>query len=381
MGVSTVAKRPKAYKILTGDEQMKKQFSNMGHLNRRNLLQRAVAAGLSVAVVPSSLWAASGELNIYNWDTYIGETTVDTFSAATGANVQYDLFADNEELFAKLKEGNPGYDLIFPSDYMVETMITLDMLVEIDHSKVPNIKNLIQEASFIDPPFNPGLKYGVPYMWGTVGIGYRKSKVPAVPTSWSALFENDELAGRIALLADARVVLGIALKYLGYSMNTRNSDEIAKARDLIIAAKKNIKTFAPDSGQDLLISGEVDLVMEWNGDIISVIAEDDDLAYVVPDEGSVVWMDNICIPKGAPNIENALAFINHIHDPEVNAEIANTIHYATANAAAKKSIAPDDLANPAIYPTDDIVAKCEALVDVGDDARLYDEAWTQVNAG
>ncbi|KRO87443.1 MAG: spermidine/putrescine ABC transporter substrate-binding protein [Proteobacteria bacterium] len=360
---------------------MKKQFSNMGHLNRRNLLQRAVAAGLSVAVVPSSLWAASGELNIYNWDTYIGETTVDTFSAATGANVQYDLFADNEELFAKLKEGNPGYDLIFPSDYMVETMITLDMLVEIDHSKVPNIKNLIQEASFIDPPFNPGLKYGVPYMWGTVGIGYRKSKVPAVPTSWSALFENDELAGRIALLADARVVLGIALKYLGYSMNTRNSDEIAKARDLIIAAKKNIKTFAPDSGQDLLISGEVDLVMEWNGDIISVIAEDDDLAYVVPDEGSVVWMDNICIPKGAPNIENALAFINHIHDPEVNAEIANTIHYATANAAAKKSIAPDDLANPAIYPTDDIVAKCEALVDVGDDARLYDEAWTQVNAG
>jgi spermidine/putrescine transport system substrate-binding protein len=356
----------------------RKPFSNP---SRRSFVKGAAAAGLTVAVLPSTAWAASKQLNVYNWDTYIGERTIDSFTDKSGVKVQYDLYANNEEMFAKLKEGNPGYDLIFPSDYMVETMIALDMLVAVDHSKVPNMKNLIQESSFINPPFNPGLKYGVPYFWGTIGIGYRKSKVDGVPRSWGDLFENDKYKGRIALLADSRAVIGIALKYLGYPMNSINPGEIAKARDLVIRAKKNIKTFAPDSGQDLLISGEVDLVMEWNGDIIGVMEEDKDLDYSVPDEGTMVWVDNICIPKGAPNIDNALAFMNHIHDPQVNAEIANTIHYATSNQAARQFIGKDDLANPAVYPPDSVVAKSEALVDVGKYARLYDEAWTAINAG
>lgn len=352
--------------------------------SRRTVLK----SGLTVALAAPAVGGLAGrafaaeekQLNVYNWDTYIGETTVSDFTSETGINVQYDLYANNEELFAKLKAGNPGYDVIFPSDYMVATMIELGMLVPLDHGKIPNLKNIDPDPNFTNPPFNPGLKYGVPYMWGTIGIGYRKSKVDGVPDSWAVIFDSDKYAGRISLLADQRAMIGLALKYLGYSMNTTNEDEIAEARDLLIKAKKNIKAFAPDAGQDMLLSGEVDLAVEWNGDIVQVMGEDDDLSYIVPKEGALVWMDNICIPTGAPHPDNAHAFINFIHDAKVNAEITNTIHYATANAAAKPFLLEADLANPAIYPPAEVVAKCEALVDVGDATRLYDEAWTAIQA-
>jgi len=346
--------------------------------------RRSFLAGASaVAVTIGAGWRASRaaeekKLNVYNWDTYIGETTLATFTERTGIAVQYDLYANNEELFAKLKAGNPGYDVIFPSDYLVADMISLDMLIPVDHSKIPNMKYIDPDPKFTNPPFNPGLKFGVPYMWGTIGLGYRKSKVDPAPDSWKVLLDSDQYAGRIALLADQRSVLGIALKYLGYSMNSTSEQEIDAARDLLIRQKPYIKSFAPDNGQDLLLSGECDIVMEWNGDIISVMEEDDDLAYVVPKEGSQVWMDNICIPKGAPHPENAHAFLNHIHDPQVMLDIAETINYATSNKAARDMLPPESLNNPAIYPTPDVLAKCESLVNVAEMTPVYDRAWTEV---
>lgn len=349
---------------------------------RRNFLAGAgaVAVGVSLGSFARKGWAEEEKkLNVYNWDTYIGETTLQSFTDKTGIQVQYDLYANNEELFAKLKAGNPGYDVIFPSDYMIETMIKLDMLVALDQSKIPNMANINPAKQFSDPVFNPGLKYGVPYMWGTIGIGYRKSKADE-PKSWKVLFDDSSRAGRIALLADARAVLGMALKYLGYSMNSKNEAEVAKAKELLIKQKPNIKAFAPDSGQDMLLSGEVDLVMEWNGDIISVMQEDSDLAYAVPDEGTMVWTDNVCIPTGAPHPDNAHAFLNHVLDAQVNAEIANTIKYATANKAAQAFIAKEDLENPAIYPPEEVIAKSESLVDMGDFTPVYDKAWTEIQA-
>lgn len=351
------------------------------HLPRRRFLQGSAALGITLTAMPRGARAAEEKLlNVYNWDTYIGETTLDTFTSATGIKVQYDLFANNEELFAKLKAGNPGYDLIFPSDYMVEAMIATNMLVEIDHAKIPNIKHIDPNPNFSDPAFNPGLKFGVPYFWGTMGIGYRISKVDGVPDSWGDILDSDKYAGRIALLEDQRAMIGFTLKYLGFPMNSIDPDEIAQARDLLIKNKKNFKTFAPDSGQDLLLSGEVDLAVEWNGDIVQIMEEDDDIAYVVPKEGGMVWVDNICIPTGAPHPDNAHAFIDHIHDPVVNAEIANTIHYPTANLSAQKMVLPADLVNPAIYPPPETLARCEQIVDVGDATRLYDEAWTAIKA-
>lgn len=357
--------------------------SPISQVSRRAFMQGSVAAvGITFVGAGKDAWAAEEkQLNVYNWDTYIGETTLQTFNGKTGISVQYDLFADNEELYAKLKEGNPGYDVIFPSDYMVEIMIATGTIVPLDHSKIPNLKNV--HPNFQNQAYDPGMKYSAPYMWGTVGFGYRKSKFKSVPDSWAAvldLAQADKYAGKIALLGDQRAVIGCALKYLGHSLNTTDAGQIAEARDLLIAAKKNIKTFAEDNGQDLLLAGEVDITMEWNGDIVQVMEEDDDISYVVPKEGSIVWSDNMCIPKDAPHPDNAHAFINHILDGKVNAEIANTIHYATADAAAKPMLLEDDLNNPAVYPPEEVIATCEAVVDVGDSTRLYDEAWTAIQA-
>ncbi|MEQ8666786.1 MAG: spermidine/putrescine ABC transporter substrate-binding protein [Rhodospirillales bacterium] len=357
-----------------------KPFNHLSRFSRRRFLQGTSAAAIAFSLRPFRANAA-GQVNVYNWDTYIGETTLDDFSDATGISVQYDLFADNEELFAKLKAGNPGYDVIFPSDYMIESMLSLDMLVPLDFNQIPNVKHV--HPNFMDAAFDPGRKHSLAYMWGTMGNGYRKSKVSGAPDTWGIYLDPDMASahsGKLALLGDQRATLGIALKYLGHSLNSTSASEINAAADLLIAAKKHIKTFAEDNGQDLLLSREVDITMEWNGDIVQVMTEDDDLSYVVPKEGSVVWQDGMAIPKGAPNMENAHAFINYILDPEVNAKITDFIKYATANKDAMPMLPKEDLANPAIYPPESVVANCEAIVDVGDAATIYDEAWTRVQA-
>jgi spermidine/putrescine transport system substrate-binding protein len=319
------------------------------------------------------------QLNLYNWDTYIGETTLADFKEATGIDVKMDLYADNDELFAKLKEGNPGYDVIVPTNDYLERMILAGMVMQLDHSKIPNMANI--DEPFKDATFDPGRKHSVPYMWGTLGIGYRKSKVEGTVDSWKFVLDDPRYAGRISLLGDAQNVLGVALKYLGYSYNSVKPEELKKAEELLIANKKNVKVYADDNGQDLLASGEVDLAQEWNGDIIQVMADDKDLAYVVPTEGSLLWQDTLAIPKGAPHPENAHAFINYVLDGEAGAKIAETIQYATANAAAKKLMSKEYLENPAIFPPPEVVAKCEASIYVGEEGtRLRDEAWTRITA-
>lgn len=338
----------------------------------------AVAAGLTFG---SKLgWAAEEKkLNFYNWDTYIGENTLDDFNDASGIDVSMDLFADNDELFAKLKAGNPGYDVIVPTNNYVERMIVADMLVPLDHSAIPNTANI--DPNFQDAQFDPGRKFSMPYMWGTVGIGYRKSRVSEEPDSWKWLYDSDRYSGKIALLGDASTVIEMALKYMGHSLNSTDAALIKKAEDMVIAQKRHIKVFAEDNGQDLLASGEVDLTMEWNGDILQVMAEDDDLGYTVPKEGCLVWQDCLCIPKGAPHPENAHAFINFILAAEPGAEIADFIQYATPNTAAKALLKPDYTENPAIFPPDSVISASEARLYLGPDhIRLIDETWTRIQA-
>ena len=347
-------------------------------LTRRSFLAGtgAVAAGLSFA--PKGSWSAEEpKLNFYNWDTYIGETTLDDFKGLSGIEVKMDLFADNDELFAKLKEGNPGYDLIVPSNDYVERFLAAKMLLPLDHGLIPNIKNV--DPVFMDAAFDPGRRYSLTYMWGTQGIGYRKSKVSSVPDSWKHLLDSDEYSDRIALLSEG--VLEVALKYLGYSYNDSDPAHIKQAEELIIRQKPHIKTFAEDNGQDLLASGEVDLTMEWNGDILQVMEEDDDISYVVPKEGSNVWQDCLCIPKGAPHRENAHKLIDYILDAKAGAAIAEFIFYATPNKAARALLGDDYNKNPAIFPDEATLRKCEPEIYQGEALqRIKDEAWTRVLA-
>lgn len=344
--------------------------------NRRRFISGALSVAATVPVLGRSAFGQGQQVNVYNWDTYIGETTLDDFTTATGIAVRYDLYANNDELFAKLRGGNPGYDVIFPTNDYVERMIAADMLLPLDHAEIPNMANV--DPAFADPAFDPGLRHSMPYFWGTVGLGYRASR--ANPTSFADLFESEEYAGRMALLNTADTIPA-ALKYLGYSLNTKDAAEINEAAELLIANKPKIKAFAPDTGQDLLIAGEVDVCLEYNGDILQVMAEDDDLAFVVPEEGSLLWEDSMCIPKDGPNPGGAHAFINFILDAEVHGAIASYVQYACPNAAALEFIPEEDRTNPALYPPREVLARCEVAVYKGEETEsLYADALTRVLA-
>lgn len=350
------------------------------HPSRRAVLKGTGAMAVGLTFLPRfALAEEEKRLNFYNWDTYIGENTLANFNDATGIEVKMDLYADNDELFAKLKGGNPGYDVIVPTNDTLERMIKAGMVLPLDHARIPNIVNI--DKPFQDAQFDPGRKFSMPYMWGTLGIGYRKSAVNGTPDSWKVLFDSEEYAGAISLLGDQSNVLGAGLKYLGFSWNSTDPAELRKVEELLIRQKKNIKVFADDNGQDLLAAGEVKLCQEWNGDIKQLMTEDEDISYVLPKEGSLFWQDTLAIPKGAPHPENAHAFINFVLDPQAGKEIAETIMYATANKAAKDLASDGYRSNPVIFPPDDVLAKCEPGLYLGEEAtKVRDEIWTRIQA-
>lgn len=345
-------------------------------ISRRRLFGNSIAVAATAATLPKLTFAQDRTVTVYNWDTYIAEDTIDNFSSDTGISVRYDLFASNDELFAKLREGNPGYDVIFPSNDYVERMVAADMLIDLDQSRIPNFANI--DPVFTDPAFDPGRQFSMPYMWGTIGIGYRSSV--ASPTSWKELFESPELAGRASLLNDSHIIR-MALKYIGLSANSVDRNEVMAAADALIKVKQQFKTFAPDTGQDLLIAGEVDACMEWSGDILQVMAEDPDLGYNLPSEGGQIWEDTMAIPKNGPDPEAAHEWINYILDAKVHASIANYIKYACPNAAAMEFIPEEDRNNPAIYPERSALEKSEVSIYKGEEIEgYYEEALTRVLA-
>jgi len=321
------------------------------------------------------------KLAFYNWDTYIGENTLADFKAASGVEVNMTLFANNDELFAKFRAGNPGFDLIMPSNEYVARMIEAKMLAPLDHAKIPNKKNLLPQ--FQDADFDPGRKYSMPYTWLVLGIGYRKSamKGGVVPDSWKYLYDSAEYKGRLSLLSESADVFRLGFKYLGKSVNDATPELIKQVEDMLIKQKANIKNFHDDNGQDLLMSKEIDIVLEYNGDIAQKETEDPDLAFVVPKEGSLLNSDCMCIPTGAPNPNNAHAFINFLLDGQNGANITKTILYPTPNAAAKALMDDTYKNNPTIFPPAEVMAKCEYGKYAGSEiTQAFEAAMTRVRA-
>lgn len=319
-------------------------------------------------------------LSIYNYSTYIAPAAIEQFEKKYGVKIKYDTYEDAEALYAKLKAGNPGYDVAFPADYLVTTMRAENMLEPLNLKNIPNIVNL--DPKFVNQSFDPGNQYSIPYQWGTMGIGYNVKATQGEINSFQAMFDP-KYVGKTAWQDNMRYTLGGILIYLGYSPNTTKVEEIEKARDFLLKHKASIATFAPDTGQTLLDQGEVNLVLEWSGDIFQVMKENPNLRYAIPKEGSIVWSDNMVIPKGAPHKELAEKFMNFILEPEVGATISNFIHFGSPNktAIATGLIDPTDLKNPQIYPPSEVFAKLQYLQDVGQATALYDKAWTEVKAG
>ncbi len=358
--------------------------------HRRSLLAAlgasgAAAVGLSFGLDGCSektRLGSNGEaakLNLYNWDTYIGKDTLKDFRAATGVDVNMSLFANNDEMFAKLRAGNPGFDVIVPTNEFVTRLRVADLLQPLDHAKIPNFRNLLPE--FQSVVFDPGRRYSIPYTWLMLGIGYRKSKVDGVPDSWKWLFDSDRYKGRIGLFSEADDLVRLAAKYLGHSIRNVPESLLPVIEAMYIRQKKNVRMFHEDNGQDLLLSGDIDIVLEYNGDIAQVMQEDDDLAFVIPKEGTLINSDCLCIPRGAPRPDNAHRFINYLLDARVGADISNTIMYPTPNAAALALMPESYRNNTAIFPPRDRMAVSEYGDFEGvERTHMFDELLTRVKA-
>ena len=319
------------------------------------------------------------ELHIYNWSEYIDPEIYEDFEQEFGVKVIEDTFASNEDLLAKLQAGATGYDLIVPSDYMVAIMIELDLLAEVNYDNIPNFGNI--DGTFKDPPYDPGNKFSVPYQWGTTGIGYNADLFEDPPGSWAYIFDPalaSEYAGRISMLNDSREAIGAALKYLGYSVNSTDEGELEQAKQLLIQQKEWVAAYDSDGFEDLLAAGEVDIGHGWSGDYFAAAEEAENVWYIIPEEGGVIWTDNLAIPKTAPSQYTAEAFINYLLRPEVGAKITNYTWYGSPNKASTEFIDSEILEEPAIYPPAEVMGKLEFLRDVGEATTIYDRIWTEI---
>ncbi len=314
-------------------------------------------------------------LNVYNWSNYIDEEVIRDFEKEFGVKVNYDTYSSNEELLAKLMTGVGGYDVIVPSDYMVEIMIKEGLLAPLDLQNIPNLRNIHER--FLNLPFDPGNRYTVPYMWGTVGIGVNTRYVEDGIDSWEALWDPKYM-GRIVMLNDMRETFGVALKSLGYSLNTTDPAALEQAKAKLVAQKSLVKAYDSENIKHFLVSGEAWLVHAWPGDVAMAAEENPDIVYVLPKEGGTIWADNLAIPKKAPNKYTAEVFINYLLRPDVSARLTKAILYGNPNREAWALLDKEILEDPAIFPPEEALANSEWMQDLGDATTLYDRLWTEI---
>ncbi len=337
------------------------------------LILVVVFSGLSCSKSKRS----ENKLHLYNWTYYTPDDLVDKFEKETGIEVVIDSFASNEEMFAKIMAGgNHGYDIIFPSSDYTSIMITKEMLIELDHSKLPNLRYidpLVKEKATYDPDF----KYSVPYFMGTAGIAVNKSRVPAdYERSWN-IFADERLKGRMSLLDDMREVMGAALMYLGYDGNSVNPKELDEATDLIITKwKPNIVKFDSESFGKAFSRNEFYVVQAYAENVFLEVSPSvwDNIDFFVPEEGGMMYIDNMVIPKGAKNVEAAHMFINYIHDPENYAIFLDDFFFPpTTNTGAKEFMENDIF----FFESGDLVNNA-LLSDLGGDLELYNKRWQKI---
>ena len=316
-------------------------------------------------------------LTVFNWGEYIDESLIKKFEQETGIKVNYETFSTNEDMFVKVSAGGSAYDVVIPSDYMIEKMIRENLLMPLDFSKIPSYTNI--KPIFRDLVFDPQNQYSVPYFWGTVGILYNTEKVKEEVDSWAILWD-EKYRGQILMLDSQRDALAVALKKLGYSMNTKNEEELEKAKNELIRQKPLVLAYVVDEVRDKMLSGEASLSVAWSGDAMDVILNGETFDYVVPKEGSNFWIDSMVIPKNAKNPEAAHLFIEFMTRPENAAQNSEYIGYSTANAGAMELLPEELRESPVAYPDDETIARCEIFRDPGEFISVYNRIWTEVIA-
>ena len=322
---------------------------------------------------------------VYNWGEYIDPEVKDLFEKETNIKVVYKEFVQNEDMYPVIQTGSVRYDVVCPSDYMIQKMIDEDMLAEINFDNVPNISNIDPIYMKSAEEFDPGNKYSVPYCWGTVGILYNKSMIKGNVDSWGALFDKEFIeengyAGDILMINSVRDAFGIALNYLGYSMNSTDETELEEAKKLLQAQFKLVDAYVIDQVRDKMIGGENPIGVIYSGEAIYTQRENPDLEYVIPKEGSNVWIDGWVIPKNARNQEYAEQWINFMCDPKIALMNFEYITYSTPNVSARALIKDDAIKNSAIaFPDATVLERCSTFHYLGEEMEeLYLNKWNEV---
>ena len=316
-------------------------------------------------------------LHLYTWADYVKPELVARFEQEQGCTIVIDTFDSNEAMYAKLKAGAGGYDVITPSSYMVAVMNGEKMLRPLDHTLIPNLQHVDRE--YLAIAVDREMHHSVPYMLTNTGVAYLESQVGQVEPSWS-VFDRTDLAGRMTMLNDVRETVGAALKSLGYSLNTTDDAQLAQARDVVVRWKHNLAKFENEQYKTGVASGEFLLVHGYSGDILQVQADNPDVKFFAPREGTSVSCDDLVIPKDAKQVELAHAFINFLHDPQVAAENSEFIAYLSPNSASY-ALLPEDMRNdPAVFLPAEIRAKSEVILDLGVDNAKYTRIWDEIKA-
>lgn len=325
-------------------------------------------------------------INVYNWGEYISDGADDSldvnkaFEELTGIKVNYTFYATNEELYAKLRAGGSSYDVIIPSEYMIGRMVQEDMLEEINKANIPNLKNI--DPALLNMNFDPNNAHSIPYTWGTVVLIYNKDLVSADTDveTWDLLW-NEKYKGNILMFNNPRDAYGIALKKLGYGTNPENQEQIDKATALLKAQKPVVQAYVMDEIFDKMGAGEAAVAPYYSGDAITMMDENPALAAAFPREGTNIFVDGMCIPKGAKQKEAAEMYINFMCEPDVGAANCEYIGYSTPNLAALELLDDEVKTNPIAYPSAEVLAKTAYFVPLDDTMnKALDAGWKQLLA-
>jgi spermidine/putrescine transport system substrate-binding protein len=340
-------------------------------------IRSLILVALVLCLAPMGCRRKTPELKIYTWADYFKPELLQRFEKEQGCKIIVDTFESNESMYAKIKAGATGYDLLTPSSYFVKIMNSQGYLQTLDHAQLPNLKHV--DADYLKIAMDPQMRHSVPYMLTNTGTSYQKSKVRNFSASWK-IFNDSALKGRMTMLNDMRETIGAALKYLGYSLNSRNDKELEAARDVVIGWKKNLAKFESEQYKGGIASGEFLVVHGYSGDLLQVQKENPDIDFVIPVEGTSIACDDLVLPKDAKNSKLAHAFINFIHDPDVAAENTNFISYVCPNQASYAKVDPVLRNNPAVFLAPEVKAKCEVIDDLGPDTAKYTKIWDQIKA-
>lgn len=344
-------------------------------------MKKLLLATALLAVLPLAAQAEEEKvLNLYNWTEYMPKDVLKSFTKETGIKVKESNYAATEEMYSKLKAGGGGYDLVVPSTYFVQRMAREGLLEPLDHAKLPNLKNI--DPKYLDKPFDPGNQYSVPYLMSSVGIVVDGGKVDVTGLkSWLDLWKP-EFKGKVLLMDTARETFAVVQKALGYSANDTDPKHIEAAFNKLKELVPSVKLFNGESPKVSFIQGEVSVGVAWNGEAFMGSQEKKTLTYVYPQEGIVLAMDTMAIPKGAKHPENAHKFLDYIMRPEIAAKISEALGYGTLNAEAIKLLPKKLASNRIVYPTDDDLKNSELLQDIPTETQgLYEKYWSELKVG